>query len=429
MKKITDSLLKENRVLFAVFMVILVLDIVLISIRRNYKPPVPPPAQTWKIQAIDTVKYSRDPARQYISDPSFDKVIDTQTRLIAETGANYISIGTPYDPEFVPFLTRWVTAARKYNLKVWFRGNFSGWEGWFEYPKIGRDEHLKLTKEFILKNGDLFEDGDIFTSCTECENGGPGDPRSTGDTLGHRQFLIDEYKTAKNIFVQMGKNIPTNYFSMNYDVAMLTMDKETTKALGGIVVIDHYVITPELLISTIDTLKDVSGGKIILGEFGAPIPDIHGVFNDDQQAAWIETSLKALALDPEVTGINYWTAFGGTTRLWQDDGNPTKTVNVLNKYFKPKNVSGVITNEIGEHIKGAEVISSIQKTLSGNNGEFVISYVSDLPEVEVTVKALGYEPFSKSIPVGDEYLKIELTKSSQNWFYKLQKLIYQKFGI
>ena len=70
---------------------------------------------------------------------------------------------------------------RKHGLSVWFRGNFSGWEEWFGYPKIKAYEHINKTRNFIINNPELFADGDIFTSCPECENGGPGDPRDTNN--------------------------------------------------------------------------------------------------------------------------------------------------------------------------------------------------------------------------------------------------------
>ena len=85
------------------------------------------------------MKYSRDLAREKLDDPSFDKIIDKQMADISATGANYVAIGTPYDAEFIPMLKRWVASARKHNLHVWFRGNFSGWEEWFDYPKIDHD--------------------------------------------------------------------------------------------------------------------------------------------------------------------------------------------------------------------------------------------------------------------------------------------------
>src|SRR3989344_4870027 len=122
----------------------------------------------WEIQSIDTMKYSRDLAREKLQDRSFLVTIDSQVKKIAETGATHVAIGTPYDEEFIPYLKAWVDSARRYNLKVWFRGNFSGWEEWFNYPKIGRAEHLLKLASFISKNPHLFGDGDLFTTCPEC---------------------------------------------------------------------------------------------------------------------------------------------------------------------------------------------------------------------------------------------------------------------
>ena len=116
------------------------------------------PATWWKFQSIDTMKSSRDLAREKLNDSSYDIEIEKQVSEIAATGATHIAIATPYDDEFYPILKRWVSAARSHNLNIWFRGNWSGWEGWFEYPKINRDEHIEKTREFILKHKEIFED-------------------------------------------------------------------------------------------------------------------------------------------------------------------------------------------------------------------------------------------------------------------------------
>ena len=79
----------------------------------------------WPIRSIDTMKLSRDRARAELANPAFDTVITKDLQTIKEMGANYVAIGTPYDNEFLPYLTRWVTAARKVGLNVWFRGNWS----------------------------------------------------------------------------------------------------------------------------------------------------------------------------------------------------------------------------------------------------------------------------------------------------------------
>lgn len=292
------------------------------------------PERRWKVASIDTVKFSRDLAREKNNSKSFETEIDTQIKNIANTGATHVSIGTPYDQEFIPFMTKWVATARKYDLNVWFRGNFSGWEGWFEYKKISRDEHMKMVEEFIKNNGNLFEDGDIFTSCPECENGGNGDPRHNGDLIGHRQFLVDEYRISREAFRLIGKNVITNYFPMNGDVAKLVMDKDTTRSIGGVVAVDHYVADSDTLNNDLTELAKLSGGKVILAEFGAPIPDIHGNMTEDVQSEWIDRTLEKILVNPNVIGISYWTNIGGSTGIWGSDNSPKKAVTTLTKYFK-----------------------------------------------------------------------------------------------
>ncbi len=286
-----------------------------------------------EFKSIDTMKYSRDLSREKLNDPSFDQAIDRQVSDISKTGATHVAIATPYDDEFLPILRRWVKSARKYDLNVWFRGNWSGWEQWFEYEQIDRQTHIEKTKAFILANKDLFKDGDVFSACPECENGGPGDPRKTGDIEGHRKFLIDEYKVTKRAFLDIKKEVASNYDSMNKDVADQVMDMETTKALDGIVVIDHYVSSPEQLTSDIRRLAKQTGGRIVLGEFGVPIPDLNGNMTEEEQALWLEKAFSKLIEMNEVAGVSYWVNVGGSTQLWDSQGKPRKAVDVITAYY------------------------------------------------------------------------------------------------
>lgn len=293
-------------------------------------------AYVWNFRSIDTMKYSRDLARAKLSDYSYDGQINKQVKAIADTGANYIAIDTPYDEEFMPYLIRWVAIARSYGLRIWFRGNFSGWEGWFNYPKITRAEHIAKTKAFILDHPQLFQDGDIFTACPECENGAAGDPRQTGDIQGFRQFLIQEYAVTKSSFGKIGKKVTSNYLSMNVDVAIAVMDKKTTRKIGGVVTIDHYVASPDKLDSDVTQIHNLTGGKIVLGEFGAPIPDINGNMTTDQQAKWISDALSKLIKNPNIIGVNYWTNMGSSTALWNEDGSEKKAVGVIKKAYNTR---------------------------------------------------------------------------------------------
>lgn len=404
--------------LFLLFIIILVLktNINEASISTTSVP-------FWNIQSIDTVKFSRDPAQEHANDPSFDKTIDSQMKSIADTGANYVAISTPYDKEFIPFLKRWVDSARKYNLHVWFRGNFAGWEGWFNYPPITRQTHEQMIKQFILDNGSLFTDGDIFSSCTECENGGPGDPRKTGDVAGHRQFLIDEYQISRQAFAIIGKSVATNYFPMNGDVARLVMDPATTQALGGIVVIDHYVPTPEDLNQSISDLAASSSGKIVLGEFGVPIPGLQGNLTEQEQANWIKKALILLSNNQNLIGINYWTGFGGSTALWNDDGTPKQAASVLKSFFVPRVLRGVVLNEAGQRIKGAEVASSLGSTISDAKGQFYLPF--ETTDIKANVMADGYFSVGLETPSTKDPIIVVLKSTNESSIFKVQKLLYK----
>jgi len=309
---------------------------VFLAINRNsgqVNPTEEGQPRTWEIKSIDTMKYSRDVAGEKLNDPTFDPVIERQVKSIAQTGATHVAIGTPYDERFIPFLRRWVQAARRNNLKVWFRGNFSGWEGWFGYKKeLTREGHLNLMRAFINENGALFESGDLFTPCPECENGGAGDPRRKGDVKGFRKFAVEEFQAANAEFRTIGKNVRT-VGSMNYDVAMLVMDEPTANAVGDLIVIDHYVKSPQELAEDIRALSQKSQAKILIGELGVPIPDIHGKLADEEQAVWIDEALALISRQEEVIGINYWVSYGGSTAIFKNDNGQKPAAEILKKYY------------------------------------------------------------------------------------------------
>jgi hypothetical protein len=378
-------------------------------------------ATWWQFQSIDTMKYSRDIAREKANDPLFDQVIIQQVKDIAATGATHIAIATPYDEEFIPFLKRWLSAARENNLKVWFRGNWSGWEGWFNYGKISRTEHIEKTRQFILNHRDLFVDGDVFTACPECENGGPGDPRHNGDLSGHRQFLIDEYTVTKNTFKEIDKKVASNYLSMNGDVAKLVMNKNTTAALDGLVVVDHYVKNPETLAKDIKSLAISSGGKIILGEFGAPIPDIHGTFNNQKQAEWLESTLRLLADTPELVGLNYWTNLGSSTAIFEKPGAPKDAVSILRKYYSPHQLTITVKNPIGKPLPEANTSYRYRQFKANELGQIILPIL--ISPDSIRIFAINY--FDQEIQVVDYQNNIELILSpiNESITFKIQKLI------
>jgi hypothetical protein len=367
----------------------------------------PEPRQSyWEYQVIDTMKYSRDRAREMLNNPGFDQTIETQVRNIAETGATHVAIATPYDEEFVPFLTRWVKAARAHGLRIWFRGNLSGWEGWFDYPKINEAEHIRKVRDFIFGHPELFQNGDLFTPCPECENGGSGDPRKTGDIEGFRRFIIESHQSADTAFRSIGVLVDTRLFSMNGDVARLVMDEKTTAALGNVITVDHYVKTPEKLELDVRTFGKDGARRVFLGEFGAPIPDIHGRMSGTEQALWLDQSLARLSRIPNLTGASYWLSVGGSTELWTDKGEARPAVAILKKYFRPRLIHGVVTDELGRGVRQASVSVGKYSTRTDSHGHFELRFLDDGGEV-ATVTAAEYRTKTQPLTVAENDITLE----------------------
>ncbi len=315
-------------------------------------------AELWPIESIDTMKFSRDISRE----PDILSRIPKYVEAAAKVAPTHIAIATPYNEEFYPVLSTWVSEARKHNIKIWFRGNWAEWEGWFGYKKFANyTDHHQKTYDFILKHPELFEDGDIFTPAPEPENGGLGDPRGSKEkTEKFQAFLIESYDTCEKARKVIEKNFKCGYFSVNGDVARESLTKEVVAKTGGVVVIDHYVKDPNKLVTDIQSLHEKYDAPIVLGEFGAPIPDIHGKMTENQQAEYIaETFSKVLKLGDIVEGINYWTAFGGSTALFENNLDPKKAVDTIASFYNAPRLSGVISDQFGNRIPHATV--SIQE--------------------------------------------------------------------
>lgn len=413
------------RIIFAILVVFSGVLAGMLAYQSFHTPPTSAPTvypepelSLWEFQAVDTMKYSRDVAREYLRDPSFDRTIDAQMKAIAATGATHVGIATPYDEEFLPFLRRWESSARYHGLKVWYRGNWSGWEGWFEYPEFDSfDTHIGKTRDFILKHPDLFRDGDAFTGCPECENGGPGDPRRIGNVKEYRRFLVREYEESRAAFRKIGRDVRVNYFSMNGDVARLVMDQETTRALGGIVTIDHYVKTPEQLARDVEEIAEKSGGRVVLGEFGAPIPDIHGSMSQEEQARWIDEALRLLSDSDSLAGASYWLSVGGSTAIMSSDGEPREAVKSLARYFKPRVLYGTVHDERGRPLPGAQVRVVTKKASARADGYFELAFVGD--EARAIVSASGYRDKVTDIPTDGGQIDIVMEHLPESWWERL----------
>lgn len=341
----------------------------------------------WDYQCIDTMKISRDAARSEETNPNARKEITKEVTLIKKLGANCIAVATPYDEEFVPYLKMWVEEARKEDLHVWFRGNFSSWEGWFSYPKgMTTEDHLQKTKQFILAHSDLFEDGDVFTPAIEAENGWGNGYVPQSDYPIFRQFLIDEHVNAQNAFGQIGKHVTTNWLSMSGGLAKDMLDAPTVTALDNTVTIDHYVDSPENMQSYIDYFKNTFHAKVVIGEFGAPIPDINGSMTNEEQSSFVDSVFAVLAQENDtVYAVNYWTLNNSSTALMDTNNNLKPVSDVLKEYYLPTIITGKVTNELGDTIGSVNirVSNDTLNTHTTNYGQYTLI----IPQQETTIIA------------------------------------------
>lgn len=317
-------------------------------------------------QCIDTMKVSRDKARSLAADPQKETIIRNQVQTIASLGANCIAIGTPYDEEFLPTLRLWVKEARNARLHIWFRGNWSAWEGWFDREKKQTtEEHINQTVFFILMHPELFSDGDIFSPNVEPENGAPFSPIDT-DEKKHdfKNYLIKEQLEVKRAFTLIKKSVITSWVSLSGGVAKSALDDKTIAALNYTVTLDHYVKSPEGIAEYIAYFNNQYHTRLVFGEFGAPIPDINGEMSNQEQASFVKKLFTELFTYRDlIDGVNYWTLSESSTALLDDDGTAKPVVDVIKEYYMPGSIEIAATDVKGKPLEGVTVTTQ-DKTIA-----------------------------------------------------------------
>jgi len=247
------------------------------------------------------------------------------------------------------------------------------------------------------------------------------------DIPAHQAFLVQEYLAVKDLFKKLNKDVKANMFSMNYDIALKVMDPVTTAKLDGVVVIDHYVDTPDTLANDIVALANYSKGKIILGEWGAPIPDIHGNMSEQDQSDWVEKALGRLAYVDQLIGLSYWTNIGGTTSLWNDKIEPKKAVTVLTSYYNPKAITLKIKSDLGLDVKNVKVNLLGKIFTSANNGDILIPAFSKY--VSIKIEAPKYHASTVDIAPGTKEKFITITSTEASWWERAWSNFLRLIGL
>jgi hypothetical protein len=385
----------------------------------------PTSAILWQYQCIDTMKYSRDAAREFMGKPENNKAfISKEVAEVRSLGANCIAIATPYDEEFIPVLSTWVAAAHEQGLVVWFRGNFSGWEGWFDHPKLtSAADHHALMKQFIIKHGNLFKQGDILTPAPEAENGLLGSPwQSEQSKQALRDFVIASYANCSATVKEVAAPVRCGFFSTNGDVAEKIYTLDTIHKIGAVTTIDHYVSSVERMDRDIVNLQKQKQAQVFLGEFGAPIPDINGNMTEAEQSLFVRRLFNTFYVRKNIiTGVNYWVLRGGSTSLLNDDGSERAVTETVRDFYKPGVIRGTVMNTIGQPLGGVNIRTGdgVQSIKTDRKGQFSLTLPAG--RTDLTFEIAGYS--SQNFPV--ESIRataitqtIELNPVKQSLWYK-----------
>lgn len=355
--------------------------------------PEPPLGRLWHFQCIDTMKFSRDVAREFLDDPvRSQKFIANEVSIIKSLGATCVSIGTPYDDEFLPLIQQWTTAIHAAGMQIWFRGNFAGWEGWFSYPLLtGVEEHYSKTYEFITKNPGFFQEGDIFSPAPEAENGILGSPWASASA---RKALVDFVWKSSDVcqkaITVVGKKVNCGYFSANGDVARDVYTRDALQKAGAVTVIDHYIPSTVQYGKDLDAYAQKHGLPIVIGEFGAPIPDLNGELTEQEQAQYVHELMRQFYTHKkQILGLNYWVLRGGSTQLLNEDGSERTVMEVIRNYFIPGQIVGSVVDGIGRPIKNATVTTSdgVQTLQTDAKGNFSLSTPPGAIDLQVGANA------------------------------------------
>lgn len=385
--------------------------------------------QLWDVRSVDTMKTSRDKARDRLNDSSYDASINKQLAAIKSLGANYVALGTPYDDEFLPYLSRWVTLARRNGLNVWFRGNFSGWEGWFDYPRdMTPSEHLVATESFIADNASLFEDGDIFDPCPECENAEHWPQPEANSQFN--EFLREQQKVTEQAFNGIGKDVHSNVFSVIGGRAREVMTPGTAAALGGVVTIDHYIKDPGNMGEYVEYFASDLGARTLVGEYGAPIRDINGDMTESDQARHVEAVFGELYKHRRnVYGINYYVLSEGTTSLLNQDGSEREAAQVVRKYFTPAVITGTVKNTLGEPVEGVRIATEDGYSKAQTDGRGFYALPVPAETVQITFESGTHVPIVEMIEIskgGTVTQNAIMDPYKKNFLYKLRLFLTGK---
>ncbi len=291
--------------------------------------------------------------------------------LLANPSECYVALAVPYDN--LTKYTNYVTDARTKGFKVWHRSHWNRWQGDNgEDADMTAQEYLDDTYDFIVENPTLFADGDLFTTCVECNNAdgeNTTNPFRTDDVFDftkYNRFCRDQVTYANAAFLAIGKSVRTNLLS--FSLSLLDLNGQSLDSGDGgnasgiddagmvawfdsMVTIDHYLSADYRDGTTYATNYAADMVKLklafpscrfMIGEWGF---HTQSAGSDGEQHGVYDAVSQVIRERSDIIGLNYWNHLGQTqSSLWTDTSgtiNPggRTAVRALSKAFNTGNAS------------------------------------------------------------------------------------------
>jgi len=277
---------------------------------------------SWPIQAVDTMKDSKDKVCNQLSDATITSRIAKAKAL----GVTHVAIATPYQNpgcgDSLAYTGRWITAIRAQGLKVWHRHPNLKFEGIYSTTKVVDPDgarHVKDITDWLLAHPNWIQSGDIFTPEAEPQNGGiagvtycPQNICQFSSKEDFNRWLRQTTLATKLALQAIDKtDVKVGYWGFDGFVTWgndnpdhqgtSKLEAKTVEYMDNIIAIDHYN-SQEPMATDLDQARAVwPNADFFIGEWGT-ISET----TDTARAAAVDTAFNAFKARSWIKGVNYW---------------------------------------------------------------------------------------------------------------------------
>lgn len=294
--------------------------------------------------SVDVMKLSKDVVTNQPSAAEIGSIVDALLALHSK----YIALSVPLDastdyksgkpaPQTAEAFTQtWADAIHSRNLKILWRGTWSGIEGLYGFSKLvgpnrfpagsaataaadGQTTWLGKTYSYIVSHPDYFLAGDIWAPLPERTENIFQDatsflPYNGGVQNNYLSFFRDLATASKQAFASINKeDVITGWTANNFTEIKSGWLPQALFNSAGTVAVDYYGTTHTAQEMTTDLLNiyRVTGRQIFVQEWS---DYWDGNLSDSQRHAYLDSMYAAftiLASQGVLVGFNYWGGWTG----------------------------------------------------------------------------------------------------------------------